>query len=369
MGRSDRGTTGGAGAPRMASFGGGRVRPGQDRDGEGRADGGPQGGATLMNTALRPRRSGGFTLIELLVVIAIIGVLVGLLLPAVQAARESARRTQCANNLKQIGLALAAYADRVGALPPGYVSTWSDYYRREVGPGWAWASMILPDLEQPALHAAINFDLPIHEPAGATARVHPLGLFLCPTDDMPAVWTAKDGFVWIYSGQIYSAQQPICEVAGANYVGVFGIGEPGVDGDGVFFRNESVAYRAIRDGLAQTLAVGERSIRLNAGRGHATWAGAVPGAQLWSCAPDPYEPDSGICRREDGSGMVLGHTGEGNGPGNPYGDVNQFLSQHGRGAFFLFCDGHVRFLRGSMDYAAYKALSTRAGGEVIGEDY
>jgi prepilin-type processing-associated H-X9-DG protein len=184
---------------------------------------------------------------------------------------------------------------------------------------------------------------------------------------MPRTWTAKNGFVWIYMGQIYSAEEPICEVAGANYVGMFGIGEPGVGGDGVLYRDSFTRPADIVDGLSNTMAAGERSVRLNAGRGFATWAGAVPGAQLWSCAPDPFEPDSGVCRREDGSGMILGHTGEGFGPGDPTGDVNQFLSQHGRGAYFLFCDGHVRFLNGAMDYRIYKALSTRKGREVISD--
>ena len=101
----------------------------------------------------------------------------------------------------------------------------------------------------------------------------------------------------------------------------------------------------------------------------ATWAGAVPGANLWSCAPNPYEPDAGTCVEEDGSGMILGHTGEGHGPGDPYGDVNQFISRHGGGAIFLYCDGHVRYLRNEMNYQVYKALSTRNYGEVISDDY
>src|SRR5262249_34971957 len=92
----------------------------------------------------RRRHRPGFTLIELLVVIAIIGVLVALLLPAVQASREQARRAVCTNNLKQIGLALANYTLTHGALPPGFVSTWDRVLAKEAGPGWGWASMILP---------------------------------------------------------------------------------------------------------------------------------------------------------------------------------------------------------------------------------
>lgn len=318
----------------------------------------------------RHRLRHGFTLIELLVTMAIIGVLIAILLPAVQSARESARRTTCINNLKQIGLALHSYTDMHGALPSGYVSAWDSYFRREVGPGWGWAAMLLPELEQAPLYDLIHFDRPIHHPSNLTARTRALEVFLCPTDDMPRVWTVTEGAVWIYGGVIYSSLIPICDVAGSNYVGVFGIGEPGVDGDGVFSRNSFVRPSEVVDGLSHTLAVGERSIHLNAGRGHATWVGAVPGAQLWSCAPDPYgDPDAGVCRREDGSGMTLGHTGEGNGPGSLMGDVNQFLSRHGHGAYFLFCDGHVRWLDGSMDYQVYKALSTRGGNEAISSVY
>ena len=118
------------------------------------------------------RRMRAFTLVELLVVITIIGVLIALLLPAVQAAREAARRMQCSNNLKQIGLALHGYHTAIGSFPPGYISAYTapgydasgGYNTGDTGPGWGWGAMILPYLEQSNVWSQINFNLDIKDP-------------------------------------------------------------------------------------------------------------------------------------------------------------------------------------------------------------
>jgi len=307
---------------------------------------------------IAPRtRTSGFTLIELLVVIAIIAILMALLLPAVQAAREAARRSQCVNNLKQVGLALAIYEGTNRVLPPGYVSNFK-IDGTDTGPGWGWAAMILPQVEQPAIFSSLNFSAAVENASNQTARLPIVSVYLCPSDSVEPSWTA-----WLRDAQ-GNRTQAICDVAPSNYVAMFGISEPGIDGEGLFFRDSSVALRDITDGTSQTIAVGERSHKL----GEATWTGVVTNAILF---PPPGDSDGiGRPRTENASGMVLGHAGERKGPGDPTSDVNQFYSLHsGRGVNFLFIDGHVTFLKATMNYQTYLALATRAGGEVISGDY
>ncbi len=300
------------------------------------------------------RRRLAFTLIELLVVISIIAVLIALLLPAAQAARESARRASCVNNLKQIGLALYNYETALLTFPPGYISLF-DAQGNDTGPGWGWAALLLPDMEQNPLYTATNFSLPIENPVNLTSRLLRMSAYLCPSDSTPELWQAwsRDA-----SGNPINL---LCQVASANYVGMFGTSDPGVDGDGIFFRNSNVGPRQITDGTSQTIAGGERAFAL----GEATWVGSVTGAVLF-----PIDNDGiGYPRAESGPGMTLGHSGGPYGPGNPNGEVNQFYSRHPGGVNFLFADGHVSFLKTTMSYVTFHALSTRAGGEVISGDF
>jgi prepilin-type N-terminal cleavage/methylation domain-containing protein/prepilin-type processing-associated H-X9-DG protein len=298
------------------------------------------------------RPSAGFTLIELLVVISIIAVLIALLLPAVQSAREAARRAQCVNNLKQIGLALHNYEGALRTFPPGYVSNF-DSQGNDTGPGWGWAAMLLPQFEQAPAFNALNFSLPIEATSNLTGRLVLVNSFLCPSDTVLPSWWAVNR-----DTATGAAVQNICQVAASNYVGMYGTGEPGPDGEGVFFRNSRISLRDITDGSSQTILVGERSHRL----GEATWVGSVTNAILY-----PTDGDNiGRYVPETSPGMVLGHAGEGHGPGDPRSDVNQFYSLHAGGAVnFLFADGHVGFLKSTMNYKTYLALATRAGGEVV----
>ncbi|MCA1685336.1 MAG: DUF1559 domain-containing protein [Planctomycetia bacterium] len=309
--------------------------------------------ATRKCSTSRPSRA--FTLIELLVVIAIIALLIALLLPAVQAAREAARRGQCVNNLKQIGLALATYEQAQKVLPPGYVSNF-DGSGNDTGPGWGWAAMILPQAEQTPAFNAVNFTLAIEQAANLTSRLSTFGVYLCPSDTVKSPWG-------VYSRDAKGTPRSlICQVAPSNYVGVFGSSDPGIDGDGVLFRDSAVGFRDITDGTSQTLAAGERSFAL----GEASWVGSVTGAVLF---PDNND-GIGYPRAEAGPGMTLGHTGGGRGPGDPSAEVNQFYSRHsGRGVNFVFADGHVAYLKATLNTRTFRALSTRAGGEVISGDY
>ena len=308
-----------------------------------------------MNRKRKTNEGRGFTLIELLVVIAIIAVLIALLLPAVQQAREAARRSQCKNGLKQIGLALHNYHDTLRSFPPGYVSLF-DASGNDTGAGWGWGSFLLPHLEQSALYHQINFSVGIESALNIAPRVQTLPTFLCPSDTAPDRWQAaqRDPSTGVF-------QSNICEVASANYVGVFGTFEPGVGGDGIFFRNRVVGMKDITDGSSSTLMVGERSFRL----GEATWTGAVTGAVIVPEGSDGV----GTGPPEFASSMVLGHTGDGYSPGNPRSHVNQFYSLHTGGVHFLFGDGHVSFLSNSLDYGVYQALTTRAGGEPVSDAY
>ncbi len=305
-----------------------------------------------MNSSLicRRRACRAFTLVELLVVIAIMGVLVAMLLPAVQRAREAANRSNCNSRLKQIGIALLNYHDAHETFPPGYISGF-DSAGNDTGPGWGWASMILPQMEQSSLHGRIQFGQPIEAPSQAAARATSIPAYLCPSDGAPPIWTA------VTRDSAGNPTAAICQVASASYVGVFGVTEPGVDGEGVFFRNSEIALRDVTDGASSTLLVGERSYRWS----DSTWVGAVTNAQLFPPANSPAVPFI-----ENASGMVLGHTFEG--PPNAAGlECNDFSSQHADGANLLFCDGHVQFISASMEKRLFRALSTRSGGESTGD--
>ena len=314
-------------------------------------------------------RRRGFTLIELLVVIAIIAVLIALLLPAVQSAREAARRTQCTNNLKQIGLALHNYHNAVGTFPPGLISK-PGPDGDNAGPGWGWAAMILPQIEQGPGYNAINFVQGIEFGANSTARLIKINTFACPSDAyfLPQ-FTVVDA-----TTSNTTIGTPICDVASSNYVGCVGKSDPSSlfpysptdsppgrdNAEGLFFRNRSIRIAEILDGTSYTLASGEKSQNL----ARATWTGAVTN----SAVPlNILQGEDGLSP-EGGDALVIAHTGEIDGPNSKPAHADQFWSLHPGGAQFGFADGSVRFLKEKRPLPIFQALATRAGGEVVSAD-
>ena len=298
----------------------------------------------------------GFTLIELLVVITIVALIVALLLPAVQAAREGARRAQCTNNLKQIGLALHNYHAGLGVFPPGSAS--AAFGTEDYGPGWGWGVMILPQMEQASLYNTINFGSQIPNRENQTVRITTLASFLCPSSPQVAPIS--------FSGLSYtgSVEVIVSDLTGSQYVASAGQKSRRAGGDlnGVFYLNSSNGLSAISDGSNSTLLVGERSSNLAA----AVWVGVLAPAQV------PTAPDWPISGTAPGSAMVLGFTGPASPvvqwfevPNSPKGQPDDFASLHPGGANFLFGDGSVRWIKQTISPQVFSALSTRAGGEGI----
>lgn len=296
----------------------------------------------------------GFSLIELLAVVAIVGILGALLLPAVQSAREAARRLKCANNLKQTGLALSHYHAILGSLPMGYVAAASsDSYA--TSPGWGWAALILPYAEQTPLYASTNFDLPVEFAANLTSRTTDLDLFNCPSDTDSGSYTVKreDGqSVGVFQTNSYAA----CFGAGLD------VGDFPDQGNGLFLRNVVVRDNDIFDGASTTIAVGERGACLV----KTPWVGS-PDRGISSLSDDRPEIVSDYSSIGRGAELVIAHAGNVglNAPGT---SVADFYSPHGKTANFLFADGSVRPLKSSISVATYRALCTRSGGEVISSD-
>jgi prepilin-type N-terminal cleavage/methylation domain-containing protein len=303
-------------------------------------------------------RHSGLTLIELLVVVAIVGVLLALMLPAIQHSREAARKTVCANNLKQIGLAIHGYLVSQKAFPPGYIS--KVYVNHDdAGPGWSWAPMIMRFMENTDLADHVPMSQPIESDAGRV-RLTSVPTFVCPSDDM---------FEPLIDIRDKRWDTVLCQMAASNYVASAGTIRPTCmlcrdRFDGMFGRNRRIEPRELQDGLSKTIAIGERA---------SYWSRAG----LWGVVPeskliDTQKPDLYAA----GPGYVLGTTfKEGFNLETEEMEhatmgtlAEAFGSRHPGGAFFMFADAGVRFVWDDTDPGVMNALATRDGRPHTGEE-
>ena len=307
-------------------------------------------------------RRRGFTLIELATVIAIIAVLIALLLPAVQAAREQARRTQCVNNLLQIGVALAGYEASNRVLPPGTVDASDPVDDAVAGYRFGWIPRLLPYLERRAVANGLNLAEGVYAGSQLTARLTLMNTLICPSDSQ----SFRFGPSTISSLPTY----PRSNYAACHH----DLDEPiAASNRGVFFLNSRVRSAEIEDGLGRTLFVGEK----RPGGDEMGWAvgtratlrntglpinaTSLPPIDQMVAIPPPPSDDPDVGPPPEPAAPNLP-------PGGPYPAVGGFGSSHPGGANFLLGDGSVRLIRVSVNLDVYRRLARRDDGRPIGDD-
>lgn len=314
------------------------------------------------------RRRGGFTLIELLVVIAIISVLIALLLPAVQQAREAARRVQCVNNLKQLGLALHNYHDSYNMLPSMNLFV--------PGSQYSVLGQILPYLDQTPMANALNFNMVYSDPSNMTVLMSTINTFLCPSDfpnTMPQMGGATN-----YMGDMGS---------GIAFLTTMGQPPNFPAPNGVFYQDSNTTFASIIDGLSSTGFFSERVLD------DASMSQVHPLSDVFMGFTNPMTPDQALiqCRAINiynlanqapvfmGMPWLLGqHIFQHVSPPDdlscgffiPNRSTMPPSSRHPGGVNLLLGDGSVRFIKKSINLIVWRGLGTRNGGEVIsGSDY
>lgn len=293
---------------------------------------------------MRYDRQRGFTLVELLVVIAIIGILVALLLPAVQAAREAARRMQCTNNLSQIILAVQNYDMAFRAYPPGSTNKTGPIVNLPEGYHHNWVSQILPYIEENNTFNHIDFGVGVYDEKNATVRKVVMPIFLCPSDG--GGYQGKDIALTNYAGCQNDVETPI-----------------DVNNNGIFFLNSAVRYRDVTDGASHTIFVGERTLPRN-GATSPTDLGWMSGTRA-TLRNTGQQINSNMPNRMGRMGSPQQQEAENT--ENPDLFVGGYSSYHPGGANFAFGDGSVHFLSENLDLESLEQLANRADGKLIME--
>jgi prepilin-type processing-associated H-X9-DG protein/prepilin-type N-terminal cleavage/methylation domain-containing protein len=293
------------------------------------------------------RQRTAFTMVELLIVIAIITILISLLLPAIQSAREQARRAQCANNLMQLGIALANYASTHSVLPPGVVNDQGPILNLPSGYHHGWVIQILPFMGQNNVYRHFNITEGVYEPSNETAAYVKISTLLCPSDG----WSGPIS----YAGCHHDVDAPIA-----------------ADNHGVLYLNSRVRPDDIPDGAAYTILLGEfRQAGPSLG-----WASGTRATLRNTGIPinegDPRFPTAGgwstvqpALSREELYNVVKSLAADEMWPVTLPGG---FSSHHPGGSNFLFCDGSVRLLKASIDRRIYQLLGNRDDGEALSAD-
>jgi prepilin-type N-terminal cleavage/methylation domain-containing protein/prepilin-type processing-associated H-X9-DG protein len=347
------------------------------------------------------RSRSAFTLIELLVVIAIIGILIALLLPAVQKVRESANRVKCENNLKQIGLALLNYEQSHGYFPVGITTDPMDFDLQDGNvTGYV---RLLPYLEQDNLYNAYNFNVPWSDPSNAAVVQTEVKTFLCPSN-------RTDGMVNLQPlAQILG--KPLPNAGATDYLMSMGpnavtcpMSMVPLDQRGLFGIDRKANVASITDGTSNTFAVGEGIGGNPIFQSRQTYGSTTPAIDPTTGRPMVIDQAWAVAFIENGTtvqsgyllGSVLGVTAISGGfapsqdepmnnqlvlaavdytvsctndPKEQDDTISGFRSVHQPGCNFVFCDGSVHFINQTISPTTYRGLSTIAGGETLGNDY
>lgn len=297
----------------------------------------------------RPPKSRAFTLVELLVVIAIIALLVALLLPAVNAAREAARRTQCTNNLKQLGLAVQMHHDAKRHFPAGRTTTYQD--------GVSWAFQILPYLEETAIFQAHRPDHRVDDPENATAMRHPVSAFFCPSrrspvgdrdfdndDEAPRVKGAA-------AGGDYAANAGLRVLVGMDPITRRQQSPLNRTEVGPMFTYSRIKGSQVTDGTSKTVSVGEK--------------------HLPDSPNDPSDPQLHYHLGDtaffagDNANTVLRASSPGIATSAQTAGIEAFGSAHPSSSLFAFLDVHVRPVTSDLDVELLQRLSTIGDGKPV----